>query len=231
MIQIKLFKTLVKIRPDYFVNVVGLWAIATVIGLRQHPERPLLVGIFIGFSAMFLFMFADFGHSVAHIFSARRANAPMDEILVTSGMPRTIYFDNDVSPETHRKRSFGGPIFSAVCLLLSLTLYFTFPMGSIIHELAGWSTIGHAFIFFGAMSPLPVVDGGVIYKWTMVIHGKSEAEADAILRKANWVLGGICILASIVLLILKSWIIAAVVLVTGLIPIYFVARRTEKSGI
>jgi hypothetical protein len=177
---------------------------------------------------MMMVMLSDFGHAVAHIFSARRADAPMDEILITSGMPRTIYFDNQVPPEIHRMRSYGGPIFSAVSLLISLGLFFTLPANIIVHELAGWAIIGNGFIFLGVLAPLPVVDGGVIYKWTMVIHGKSEAEANAAIHKANWVLGGIGILVGIIFLVRKSWIVAAVILVLALILIYFAARKPES---
>ena len=70
--------------------------------------------------SMILLIFADFGHAIAHIFSARYAKAPMDEILITAGMPRTLYTDNNVSPATHRMRAFGGPVFSTLGLLLSI---------------------------------------------------------------------------------------------------------------
>ena len=84
--------------------------------------------------------------------------------------------------------------------------------------------IGHGFIFFGILFPWPAVDGGSIYKWTLVMGGKSEKEADNIIRKANWVVGGLVMLLGIIFLILKSWIIAVVAVVLGGISFYFAAK-------
>jgi hypothetical protein len=55
-----------------------------------------------------------------HTISARLAGAPMDEILLSSGMPRALYRNNKVLPQTHIHRSLGGPIFSLIGSWLSL---------------------------------------------------------------------------------------------------------------
>ena len=47
----------------------------------------------------------------------------MDEVRISLGMPRTLYRDNAVSPNAHRVRALGGPIFNLVGLLLSLAIY------------------------------------------------------------------------------------------------------------
>ncbi len=126
-------------------------------------------GLLIGFIAIVLLLFADFGHALAHIFSARCAKAPMDEILIAGDMPRTIYFDNDVAPrECTGTAPWVDQFSSAMCLLLSAVVYAITPEGSVLRELAAWSTAGHAFIFFGSLLPLPIVDGGTIFKWTLV---------------------------------------------------------------
>lgn len=48
------------------------------------------------------------------------AGAPMNEILLSSGIPGTLYENTADSPQTHIQRSLGGPIFRLTCFTLSL---------------------------------------------------------------------------------------------------------------
>jgi hypothetical protein len=219
MIKLKLFKTPINIHPMFSGNVIGLWVVATLYSLYRHPQRDLWSGILIGLAAMLLVMVADIGHAIAHIFSARAAKAPMNQILLTSGMPRTLYNDNEVSPTAHRTRALGGPVFSAVGLVLSLVLYIFLQKGSIGSELAGWSLLGHSFIFSGILIPLPIVDGGTILKWTLVEKGRTESEADQVVRNANWGIGILAITAGVVLLVMQTWIVGIVALGVGAVAI------------
>lgn len=215
MLTTKLFGTKIEIKPVFFGNVVGLWLIATAYGMYRHPGRDVGTGLLIGFGAMFLALFADVGHALAHIFSARIAKAPMDKLLLSGGMPRTLYFYNKVSPATHRMRSYGGPVFSALGLTISLLLFFSLPDGSVGHELAGWSLFGHGFIATGILMPLPIVDGGTILKWALVGRGKTEKQAEAVVQTVNWGVAVLAGAAGVTLLIMETWILGAVLLVVA----------------
>ncbi len=135
MISMRIFDTPVKLRPVVLFNLIFLWGFATLFGLYQHPNRDLWMGLLVVFLLMFLLIFADFGHAIAHIFSARYAKAPMDEILITAGMPRTLYTDNNVSPAAHRMRAIGGPVFSTLGLLLSIAIYSITANNSVLREI------------------------------------------------------------------------------------------------
>ena len=81
-------------QPDFWpapILLTGLLAWAA--GLR-NPERSWPQRLTVGLLAMLLATIADVGHAMAHTISARLAGAPMDEILLSSGMPRTLYRDN-----------------------------------------------------------------------------------------------------------------------------------------
>ncbi len=133
----------------------------------------------------FVLIAADVGHALAHSISARAAGAPMDKIDLTSGMPRTIYYDQAVPPRTHILRALGGPLYSALGLVLSLVARSLLPRNSAAREVAGWSSIGHCLIFAGSLAPLPIVDGGSILKWTLVESGKAPQEADQARREGR----------------------------------------------
>jgi hypothetical protein len=138
---------------------------------------------------MIALMVADLGHAMAHTVSARYAGAPMDEILISEGMPRTLYHDNDVPPRVHRLRALGGPIYSALGLAISCLLRGLAPRDSLVREVAGWSCLGHGFIFGGSLAPLPIVDGGTMLKWTLVERGRTPEQANEVVAQVNLSLG------------------------------------------
>ena len=162
--------------------------LAWVAGLRK-PQRSWPQRLGVGLMAMPLAMLADIGHAMAHTLSARLAGAPMDEILLSSGMPRTLYQDNIVPPRTHIWRSLGGPIFSLIGFTLSLLWRRMSAPGSLSRELSEASLAGHSFILLGSVAPIPVVDGGIILKWKLVEAGQSAEQADQAVHKISLSLG------------------------------------------
>ena len=189
MVSIKLFGTEVKVKATFLLVFIALWGVMSWLGLRRHSERTFGQGLLIGLLSTIVLLPADLGHAFAHIASARLAGAPMDELRITAGMPRTLYWNNAVSPDVHRMRAIGGPVFNTLGLLLSLAVYRVAARQSITRELAGWSAIGHGWILIMSLFPLPVVDGGTLLKWTLVARGRTEAEADALVRRAAWTIG------------------------------------------
>lgn len=142
-----------------------------------------------------------------------------DEILISSGMPRTLYFNNDVPPRVHRLRALGGPIFSTLGLLFSLLWRVFAPPDSLAREVAGWSCIGHSFILGGALTPLPFVDGGTIVKWTWVERGRTPTEADAVVRQIDLAIGATATTAGVALMARRRWLPALGAIAAGAIAI------------
>jgi hypothetical protein len=176
-------------QPDFWPAPILLTTLlAWVAGLRK-PERTWLQRLGVGLLAMPVALFSDLGHAMAHTISARSAGAPMDEILLSSGMPRTLYENNAVPPQTHIQRSLGGPIFSLTGLTLSLLWRRMSPHGSLSRDLADASLAAHSFILLGSVVPLPMVDGGIILKWKLVEAGQSVEQADHTVRKTSLSLG------------------------------------------
>jgi hypothetical protein len=207
--------TPIKTSPLVLANIVGLWGGLTWLAGRRHPERSWPIRLLIGALSTITLFVADIGHAMAHTVSARHAGAPMDEILISEGMPRTVYMDDDVSPQAHRTRALGGPIYSAVGLLISLLLRLLIPRGSVAREVVEWSCIGHGLILGGSLAPLPIVDGGSILKWTLVEQGKTPEEADAVVKQANMGLGVAATTASVGLAAKRRWLPALGLLAVG----------------
>lgn len=171
--------------------VIGV--LTWIAGLRR-PDRSWSQRLAVGLLAAPVAMFADIGHAMAHTISARLAGAPMDEILLSAEMPRTLYENNRVSPQVHMMRSLGGPLFSLICSALSLLWRFLSPHGSLSRELSEISLVGHSFILSGSVVPMPMVDGGIMLKWQLVRSGKSVEQADRMVHQASSRLGALVLL-------------------------------------
>ena len=225
MVSMRIFGTPVKVKGTVLVPIVALWGGVTWLGFYWHPERGFWQGLVIGFVTVLLLLPADFGHALAHIFSASLAGAPMDEILITAGMPRTLYWNNEVSPDVHRMRAMGGPVFNAVVLLLSGVIYAVASGNPIARELAAWSAVGHGFILLAALLPLPMVDGGTLLKWTLVARGRTETEADEIVRRVDWVMGIVGGLIGLGLIAMQMWIAGVILAGIGVVVIGIAAGK------
>jgi Zn-dependent protease len=151
----------------------------------------------------------------------------MDEIQISAeaGMPRTLYWNNEVSPDVHRLRAIGGLIFNLLGLLLSLAIYGVVPGNSIAWELAAWSAAGHGLLFIMSLAPVPMVDGGTILKWTLVARGRTVAKADEIVRRVDWVMGIVAGIVGVVLIALKIWIAGVILVGIGIVILCVAAGK------
>jgi len=225
MISVRIFGTPVKVSFMFLLIIVILWGGVTWLGLYWHPEREFWQGLLIGLVTALLLLVAEYGHPLAHIFSARFAGAPMDEILISLDMPRTLYSNNDVLPKVHRMRALGGPIFNLVGLLLSLAIYAVASGNPIAAELAGWSALGHGLLLIMSLSPLPPVDGGTILKWTLVERGKTEREADEMVRHVDWVMGIGAAIIGVGMIAMQMWIAGVILLGISIVVIGVTAGK------
>lgn len=227
MVSMRIFDTPIKVKVTFLIYIVPLWVGVTWLGLYWHPGRGFWPGVLVGFVTVILLLIAELGHPIAHIFSARYAGAPMDEIRISAeeGMPRTLYWNNEVSPDVHRMRAMGGLIFNLLGLLISLAIYAVVPGNSIAWELAAWSAVGHGLLLIMSLFPVPMVDGGTILKWTLVARGKAVTEADEIVRRVDWVMGIVAGIVGVVLIAMQIWIAGAILIGIGAVVIGVAAGK------
>ncbi|MGE5376810.1 MAG: hypothetical protein ACM3XO_17275 [Bacteroidota bacterium] len=225
MVRLRVFPTPVKVKWIFLIYIVLLWVILTWLEIAWHPEIGFWEAVLMGLAIVLVLIPADVGHAFAHIFSARWAGAPMDEILLSAGMPRTLYWNNAVPPNAHRLRAIGGPLFNLVALLLSLAIYALLASNSIVRELSTWSALGHALILIMSLMPLPVVDGGTLLKWTLVARGRTETQADAAVRRLDWGIAGLTEIAGLVLVASRLWIAGGILVGLGMVVIAITAGK------
>ncbi len=201
-----------KARRGFWLMVVLLWALLATVGLWRWPGQTLLAYVLVGGAGTLLAMMADIGHAYAHTLGAKMAHAPTAVILLGADMPRTLYRDEAVSPHQHLARSMGGPLYSWIGAAVGLVaLRLTVPRTA-GHYLAEIWTLSNGLIGAAILLPLPVVDGGVIVKWLLVMTGTDEALADKIVRRVDVVLA-LLLLVGVGIVALMGWWMAAVGLV------------------
>jgi len=205
----------VKVQPVFWPIPFLVTGVLTWIAGLRRPDRSWLERLAVGLVALPVALIADVGHAMAHTVSARLAGAPMDEILLSAEMPRTLYENNSVPPHVHIARSLGGPIFSLISFILSLLWRSISPRKSISRELAETSAVAHGFILLGSVVPLPMVDGGIILKWRLVQAGRSVEQADRVVQRASWGLGAALLAVGVVLGMFQKRKLAGGGLVTG----------------
>jgi hypothetical protein len=191
----KLFGSSVKVDRLAWLPVVPLaaWGILAVLAGRKHPQRTFFQRAAVGAITMPLVVGAEWGHNLAHLAAGRLIGKSVDELRIYGGMPRLVcteQSDRSVSPHQHILRSLGGPLFNwLVVLLVALFRQVTRPE-SLARELADDTLRVNTFIGSVALVPIPGIDGGPLLKWSLVLAGQNEAQADVSVRRVNWFLGG-----------------------------------------
>ncbi|MBI9050857.1 MAG: hypothetical protein JEZ00_15660 [Anaerolineaceae bacterium] len=179
------------------------------LALKRIPQRTLIQSLGIGAMAMPVVLGSEWGHNFAHATAAHCVGKPVDAIRIVWGMPILVYYDvNDqqVAPRQHIIRALGGPLFNMLLLPFALLAKRISKESSAMRDIANAATATNAFIVFGGLLPIPIIDGGAILKWSLVETGHSIPEADITVRKVNGMLGIGLVAATIETAKKKRWI-------------------------
>jgi Zn-dependent protease len=112
----------------------------------------------------------------------------MDQFRIQLGMPRCIYHklnDPEVEPKEHVVRALGGPVFNMMVLPFTCLARRVTRPDSIAGATARTAFQTNLFLSLISLLPIPGIDGAPILKWSLVERGKTVAEADEVVRKAN----------------------------------------------
>ena len=168
------------------------WLLAAWWAGRHRPERTLAQRLGLGALLMPLVLSMEWGHNLAHTAAAYLVRRPLDAMRIILGMPLLIYKDvNDptVSPGQHIIRAVGGPLFNAVMLVGALLWRRSTRPGSVAREMADVAVATNQVLTFAGFTPVPMLDGGPILKWSLVSLGQSRAEAERSIKRLNWLVG------------------------------------------
>ena len=157
-----------------------------------------------GLLAILAYEAASVIHTIGHIISSRRAGAPMDRVHFAAPLPRTVYYNNEVSPQAHLGRARGGPIASGLAFLVTLALWPFVSGRSALGEFLRLLSFINGLEGAGSLLPLPFIDGGVLLKWGLVEQGRPVEEADQVVRQANLLIGSLAAFIGLILLLKRQ---------------------------
>lgn len=174
------------------VTELGMWGIMTCVAGHKRPARSWGERLGVGALTTLVILGSEWLHNLAHAAAACRVGKPAQAIRITFGMPLLIYpipEDPGVTPLQHIARSLGGPLFNALLLLGAATIRrFTRP-DSVAREVADAAMGMNLFLCTASLVPNPEIDGGPALKWALVEGGSTPGRADAMVKKANQVVG------------------------------------------
>lgn len=141
--------------------VASKLAIGAVIAVVFHPGSGLgeLTVITLGYT-LIIHSIAIL-HAVGHVISSARVQPPMTELRVIALQIQTRFDADpaDLAPVVHITRAVGGPIMNFALGVLGLIWWAS--SGS---HYAVLFTVGNLIFAFGALLPLPLIDGSVIWR-------------------------------------------------------------------
>jgi hypothetical protein len=209
----KIFGTAVKTDRLTWLPLVPLavWGVMTVLAGRRRPQRTFFERAAVGAMAMPLVVGSEWGHNLAHMATGQLIGKPVDELRIYGGLPRLVcteHSDQAVAPHQHILRSLGGPLFNGLVVVLVKFWRRAARPDSLAGELADVALTVNTFISSVALLPIPGIDGGPLLKWSLVLAGQNEAQADESVRRLNWFLGGSLAGCMLVSLRQRRWILA-----------------------
>jgi hypothetical protein len=128
----------------------------------------------------------------------------MDRVHLAAPLPRTLYYNNQVSPQAHLGRAIGGPIASGLAFLVTLMLWPFISGRLVLGEFLRLLSVINGLLGAGSLLPLPIVDGGVLLKWGLVESGQTTAQADHVVRQANLIIGALSAAIGFILLLTRQ---------------------------
>lgn len=187
--------------PGLLAIALGAYAAARI----QRPRWPMLLQWLLAIAWFALFEVADTLHTLGHIRSARQVGAPMNAIMLTTGVQMTIYHKTDVMPRQHIGRALGGPLASGALTMAAFPMYSLFRRVPILSALSEAWLLTNALILAGALTPTPHFDGASILKWAVAGHTGEEALGDEAVQEAGSLAIGILGVAALFLALRGKW--------------------------
>jgi hypothetical protein len=230
----RVFGTPVKIQGWTWlpVNQVLLWGYFAWQSLQKHASWSLGQHLGLGGLRMVVFLGSEWFHNLAHVAAARAAGQPVDALRVIAGMPVLLYEQPEhpsITPRQHILRSLAGPLSSFWLLIMSKFFQLGTRPGSAAREVADTAVVMNTFIASAACLPVPVFDGGPTLKWSLIARGVSPARSEALIRRANQVIGPGLIGAAAAAASKRSWFLALVVGLLGVISLSVGFGRAEQA--
>jgi hypothetical protein len=165
-----------------------VWGVLSRESQERNPNKSWIRAGVEGFCKMVVMLGSEWGHNLAHLSASNLIGKPMDQFRIQLGMPRCIYHklnDPEVEPKEHVVRALGGPVFNMMVLPFTCLARRVTRPDSIAGATARTAFQTNLFLSLISLLPIPGIDGAPILKWSLVERGKTVAEADEVVRKAN----------------------------------------------
>lgn len=149
--------------PKAWMSVVSLAPLMLIATVFFIPNATFLERVVATVVWTLLFFVTSCLHSFGHIVGGKLAGSPMNRLIITSTRHVNIYDGDQDSypPRVHLLRAGGGPVMNILIGLLTTAIII---VGTSTPALLLFALMNLAF-GFGALAPIPSVDGEVIARY------------------------------------------------------------------
>lgn len=147
--------------PFFWLNIPSMLIVGIILAFILTPMDDLTGQMMVGVGFGVLIMITSHMHTIGHIISSQMVDAPVKRIVMTMTVNHLDFDEEgDLPSRVHVGRSLGGPVMNLVLGLLCFALY---GLGMNSHFVLFFGAMNLVF-FIATMSPLPTVDGPVIFR-------------------------------------------------------------------
>jgi hypothetical protein len=154
-------------------------------------QVALALGWFVTFEAAYVW------HTLGHILSAKRVNAPMHAVQLRWSAQINVYLSDNVTPRQHLGRAGGGPLASAVGAVAGYGLWRAtrhLPVIGLITQ--AWYVFNLLAAIVAAL-PSPHFDAYALVKWWTTLRTDDEGLGEEAAQLAGWVVAGAALVGAV----------------------------------
>lgn len=234
LVLARAFDTPLGIVPDVSALplIEGFTAAGMITWLQsRHPERSWRQNLYGGVLCMLVTLGSEWAHNMAHVFAAKLVGKPTEAVRVVFGMPLLYYRDpNDptVTPREHIIRASGGPALNLILLPIGLVWQKRARHGTVSRDTADALVAMNKFLLLAGLLPIPELDGGAMLKWAMVDRGETIPQAEAKVRKTNWVTASLLTIGGLLAFLKKKSLLGSLLALLGGLS-FLIAKNLIKE--
>lgn len=202
-------------QPNALVGYTLTFAAMVAYARHLKPRWSVTAQVLLALVWFVTFELAYVWHTLGHVLSAKRVNAPMHAVQLRWSAQINVYLSNNVTPQQHLGRASGGPLASSVGAMAGYGLWRVtrhLPVIGVITQ--AWYVFNLLTVMVAAL-PSPHFDAYALIRWWTTLHTGDEGLGEEAAQMAGWVVVAGAVMGALILMVRGKWALALGLLALG----------------